>query len=71
VQPRRSRRELFVLPDRPCGLCGHGDAVITESRTVRSGLAWVNPLWSPEVAVYELCSACGARRELEGSSLAA
>jgi hypothetical protein len=70
-QQRRRRTELFVLPNRPCGLCGHSDAVVTESRTVRQGFAWVNPLWSPEVDLYELCSACGARRPLESTALIA
>jgi hypothetical protein len=70
VQLQRRRTTLFVLPDRPCGLCGHGDAVVTESRSVRQGLAWMNPLWSPEVDVYELCSACGAKRPLESSLVA-
>ena len=69
-QQRRRRTELFVLPNRPCGLCGHRDAVVTESRTVRQGLAWVNPLWSPEVDLYEMCSACGARRPLESALIA-
>jgi hypothetical protein len=67
VQQRRRRTELFVLPDRPCGLCGHGEAIVTESREVRQGLAWINPAWSPDVEVYELCAACGAKRLLEGS----
>ena len=70
VQQQRRRTELFVLPDRPCGLCGNGEAVVTQSRTVRQGLAWVNPLWSPEVDIYELCSACGAKRSLESSLVA-
>jgi hypothetical protein len=69
-QQRRRRTELFVLANRPCGLCGNADAVVTESRDVRQGLAWMNPLWSPTVDVYELCGACGARRPL-GSALGA
>ncbi|UOY00235.1 hypothetical protein [Blastococcus sp. PRF04-17] len=67
MQQRRQRTELFVLPDRPCGLCGHGEAVVTESRSVRQGLAWLNPVWSPDVELYELCSSCGARRPLESA----
>lgn len=68
----RQRRftELFTLSNRPCGLCGHGEAIVTSARTVRHGFAWVNPLWSPEVDVYELCSACGAKRFLESALVA-
>jgi hypothetical protein len=66
-QQRRRRTELFVLPNRPCGLCGNADAIVTESREIRQGLAWMNPLWSPTVDVYELCGACGARRPLESA----
>jgi hypothetical protein len=65
VQERRRRRELFTLPGLSCGLCGHGEAVITEVRTVRQGLAWVNPAWSPEVELFEVCASCGARRQME------
>ena len=53
-----------------CGLCGHDEAGITEVRTVRQGLAWMNPAWSPEIELFEVCSSCGARRELEGSRVA-
>jgi hypothetical protein len=66
---RRQRRELFALPVS-CGLCGHAEAVITEVRTVRQGLAWVNPAWAPEVELFEVCSACGALRELQNSRVA-
>ncbi|HEY0510022.1 MAG TPA: hypothetical protein VGD12_18320 [Blastococcus sp.] len=64
-QQRRRRTELFVLPNRPCGLCGDADAIVTESRELRQGLAWMNPFWSPSVEVYELCGGCGARRPVE------
>lgn len=66
---RWQRRELFALPVS-CGLCGHAEAVITEVRTVRQGLAWVNPAWTPEVELFEVCSDCGARRELQNSRVA-
>lgn len=62
---RWQRRDLFTLPGLSCGLCGHAGAVISEVRTVRQGLAWVNPMWSPEVELFEVCGACGARRQLE------
>jgi len=70
VQQRRQRRELFTLPGLSCGLCGHAEAVITEVRTVRQGLAWVNPVWTPEVELYEVCASCGARRQLEDARAA-
>jgi hypothetical protein len=69
VQQRRRRRELFTLPGL-CGLCGHGEAVITEVRTVRQGLGWMNPAWAPEVELFEVCSSCGARRQLEDARVA-
>lgn len=67
---RRQRRDLFTLPGICCGLCGHGGAVITEVRTVRQGLAWINPVWTPEVELFEVCPSCGARRQLEDSRAA-
>jgi hypothetical protein len=67
---RRRRRELFALPGIACGLCGHAGAVITEVRTLRHGLAWVNPVWAPEVELFEVCSSCGARRQLEDARAA-
>jgi hypothetical protein len=69
VQQRRQRRPLFTLPGS-CGLCGHDEAVITEVRTVRQGLAWMNPAWTPEVELFEVCSRCGARRQLEDARAA-
>jgi hypothetical protein len=38
--------------------------MLVTSRRVRSGAAWLNPLWDPAVEVHEVCSACGARREI-------
>jgi hypothetical protein len=67
---RRQRRDLFTLPGVSCGLCGHTEAVITEVRTVRQGLARVNPLWTPEVELFEVCSSCKARRHLEDTRAA-
>jgi hypothetical protein len=67
---RRQRRDLFTLPGISCGLCGHAEAIISEVRTLRQGLAWVNPVWTPEVELYEVCSACGARRLLEDARAA-
>ena len=58
-------RTLFTLGEASCGLCGHAGADIIEVRTVRHGLAWVNPAWVPEVELFEVCGSCGARRQLE------
>jgi hypothetical protein len=65
VQQQRRRTELFALPNRPCGLCGHGEAIVTEVRTVRRVVDWLNPAWSPDVELFEVCSACRARRPLD------
>jgi hypothetical protein len=70
VQPRRRRRQLFTLPGVHCGLCGHGEAVITEVRSVRHGLGWMNPAWTPEIELFEVCASCGARRQLEDTRAA-
>jgi hypothetical protein len=67
---RRQRRDLITLPGISCGLCGHTEAVISEVRTVRQGLAWVNPVWAPDVELYEVCAYCGARRQLEDTRAA-
>lgn len=67
---RRQRRTLFTLAGLSCGLCGHAGADITEVRTVRSGLSWMNPVWSPEVELFEVCTSCGARRQLEDAPAA-
>lgn len=64
------RRILFTLAGISCGLCGHAGVDITEMRTVRQGLAWVNPAWSPEVELFEVCTSCGARRQLEDTRAA-
>lgn len=50
--------------------CGHTEAVITEGRMVRQGLAWVNPAWAPEVELSEVCKACGAMHQIEESRAA-
>jgi hypothetical protein len=70
VQPRWVRRPLFTVPGVSCGLCGHGEAVITEVRTVRQGLSWVNPAWAPEIELFEVCAGCGARRQIEAARAA-
>lgn len=54
-----------MITDRPCGLCGTTAAVLTETRAVRHGLAWLNPAWSAEAKLYELCPHCGAKRPIE------
>ena len=53
-----------------CGLCGHQGQLIALSLRVRHGLARVNPWFDANPKTYELCPACGAKRELE-SRLAA
>ena len=68
VQQQRRRTELFVLPTQPCGLCGHGESIVTEVRTVRRGVDWLNPAWSPEIELFEVCSACRARRPIDSMS---
>ncbi|MGY1618350.1 hypothetical protein ACI797_16545 [Geodermatophilus sp. SYSU D00691] len=54
-----------------CSLCGHHGQVITVSRRMRKGLDLLNPKWEAAPRAYELCPACGARRELEDRLLAA
>ena len=65
MQSKRRLTRLGILANRPCGLCGNSAAVITESRAVRQGLAWVNPMWNADPKLYELCPSCGAKRPLE------
>ena len=48
----------------PCDICGAKDLAIIESRSRRSGLAWVNPVWRADVREYELCRACGVKYQL-------
>ena len=62
VQLQRERIPLDV-PGDPCQLCGR-ETVVTQSRTVRRGTAWLNPRWDPDIRVYELCASCGAKREI-------
>ena len=64
MQPERKRIELDV-PGAPCQLCGAA-TVVTQSRAVRRGAAWLNPRWDPEIRVYELCRSCGAKLEIAG-----
>lgn len=68
MQQQRHRTELSVLPNRPCGLCGHAEAIVTEVRTVRRPIDWLNPAWSPEVELFEVCSACRARRPIDSGT---
>ena len=65
MQSRRRSKQLGLLTDRPCGLCGTTAAVITETRAVRQGLDWLNPSWDADPKLYELCPTCGAKRVLE------
>jgi hypothetical protein len=44
------------------------EAIVTEVRTVRRAVDWLNPVWSPEVELFEVCSACRARRPLESGA---
>ena len=64
MQSRRSK-QLGLIIDRPCGLCDAFVVVLTETRAVRRGLAWLNPAWNADARLYELCPSCGAKRPLE------
>ncbi len=57
------RRTALDVPGFPCQLC-RGDTIVHESRAVRRSVDWLNPRWQPDVRVYELCQACGARHVL-------
>jgi hypothetical protein len=59
----QARRERTVsdIPGAPCQLC-NGATVIAQTQAVRRGAARLNPRWNPEIRVYELCQACGAKR---------
>ena len=62
---KRTRRKQTntVLGGGRCTLCG-GALMLVTSQRVRGWAAWLNPLWNPEVAVFEVCEACGARVEV-------
>ena len=63
MKPARRKRTSAILGEGGCTLCGAVLMLVT-SRKVRSGLAWLNPLWDTAVQVHEVCSACGARQEI-------
>ncbi len=63
VKPARRKRTSAVLGEGRCSLCG-GKLMLATSRKVRTWTAWLNPLWNPDVQVHEVCSSCGARREI-------
>ena len=63
MQPQRRRMDLGRV-DRPCGLCGSSDVVLTESQAVRRGLDRLNPVFSPGTRTYERCRSCGAKQLL-------
>lgn len=66
MQSRRRSKQLGLITDRPCGLCGTTTTtVITETRAVRRGLGWLDPAWDAALQLYELCPGCGAKRPLE------
>ena len=48
-----------------CGLCGHQGLVLTESWTVRRGLARLRLSFDADRRVYELCDGCGAKHAVE------
>ena len=56
----RIRRTLGVNLT-PCDVCGAHDLAIVESRSRRSGLDRVNPVWRAHVREYELCRSCGVK----------
>ncbi len=68
VRSRRRAKQLGIVTDRPCGLCGNVFTVLTETRAVRRGLAWINPLWDPDRYVYQLCSRCGAWQDVDAEA---
>jgi hypothetical protein len=51
--------------DRPCGLCGSPDVVLTESQALRRGLDRLNPVFSRASRRYEQCRRCGAKQLIE------
>ena len=48
-----------------CPLCGHRGLVLTESRFVRRGAAWLRPGFDADARLYELCRECGAKHAVE------
>jgi len=50
--------------DRPCGLCRSSELVVTETRPVRGPLSRLNPVFHPEIRLFEVCRRCGARQLL-------
>ena len=59
------RRRIVLGPGaRPCDVCGSAEVSLTESRRVRHGVGWLNPAFRAAPRRYELCSGCGAKREL-------
>jgi hypothetical protein len=69
VLPDRRLKQVGTFLDRPCGLCSSNVALVTESRRVRRGLAWLNPLWDDEPELFEVCAGCHARRLIERDQL--
>jgi hypothetical protein len=37
-----------------------------ESRALRRGTAWVNPLWKSSPRTHDLCRDCGAKHRTDG-----
>ena len=63
VKPGRRKQTSAILGEGRCGLCG-GALMLVTSKRVRSGAAWLNPVWDPGVEVHEVCSVCRARQEI-------
>jgi hypothetical protein len=60
MQPRRST-QLGTTPVA-CGICGHEEQVVAETRAVRQGFARLNPFFDSRPRTYEVCPGCGARQ---------
>ena len=58
-------RLVGVVPDRSCGLCGNESLMVRHSRAMRRGIGRINPWFDPNERTCAVCTACGARQELE------
>lgn len=69
MKPARRKKTSTIVGEGRCTLCG-GTLMLVTSRRVRGWAAWLNPLWNPQVAVFEVCGGCGARMEVYPSDTA-
>lgn len=63
MKPARRKQTSSIVGEGRCGLCG-GTLMLVTTRKVRTGAAWLNPVWDPEVEVHEVCTACRARLQI-------